>query len=820
MAAIDQYDTDIQTAADKYGVPAPILRNLLIQENGGKPLGTSSKGAQGIAQMMGPTAKMLGVNPNDPHQAIPGAARYLSQLHARFGNWDQTLAAYNAGPGNVHEAIQKGGQNWQQALPQPAQTLPYVHNITSGIAGYNPTAADAGLSYDPIAAAAAAQSAGQADAGGYDPVAAAASMQAAQAAPKGMTRAQIEAGAAKLTAQEYQSMDFPSRVFVNAGSAMTNTARGVGGLLADAGAAMHIPGAAEWRQHLLESQAESDRAMAPATWHDPATWVGNALPLAATAPLGVAGAGARGLSALGVARGALGAAALSGLQEGSGGPTQSIPSELAQRGENALLALPFGAAGSALGGLVGRGVNALQGSGSRGAQLAQEAAQTGIGRVNSLLQPATVPEGYAPTAAEATGNAQLIKLQRAVQAQGSDALANRLAANQGALNQAWQKLRGTPQQVADAQKQLEENAAKWYGAARDSLNNPTGAVDGQALANAYDTVLGKYANDKTVQSVLSKYAEPSRGLPGIRNNPAPSSPFAAVGGAPSTGYPTDPNQLVQMRNSINADLDKQFTTDEAGTVARRAAPALMQLRSAIDQQLANASPAYAQANQLYAQAKAPINRMRLLQNVSNAIDPTGEGDVKTTTLRRALATVTGAANDAGYSLADDVDPASAQQLQDLYLTAARRDAVMRGAETGATSPATYNALQQTGMQGVQPGGSGALPFAARAAGWATGNPMVGEGAARTLGGISNLLTNPGSPARLAQQDALREAMTNYLLNNPQEAAGLLSQLASGPAGNALLTGGQAVQRGAMGVAPPMAYQYNPLAPQPSQQAAQ
>ncbi len=816
MAAVDQYDPEIEAASAQYHVPAPILRNLLIQENGGKPLGTSAAGAQGIAQMMGPTAKMLGVNPNDPQQAIPGAARYLSQLYGRFNNWDQAVAAYNAGPGNVHAAIQSAGPNWQQALPQPGQTIPYVRNITGSIPGYDPTQPDAGVGYDPIAAAEKAQAAPPRS-GGYDPIAAAEKAQGLPVAKAAMlTPAQEQKNYAAAVAKDYQSMDFPTRAFVNAGSQMEGLARGAGGLLADAGAALHIPGAAQWRQNLLEHQAESNQAMAPATWHDPATWVGNALPLAATAPLGAAEAGARGLGAL-AARGAIGGAVLGGLQEGSGGPNQSIPSELAQRGENALLSAPVGAVGGVLGGLVGRGLNALRGPATRAASMVGDAIQSGIGRVNSLVDPAAVPEGYAPTAAEATGNAQLIKLQRALQAQGSDALTNRMAANQGALNQAWQTLRGTPQQVAAAQQQLDANASQWYANARASLDNPVGTVDGQGLANTYDALLAKYGNDKTVQGVLGKYANASGTLPGMRANPAPWSPFSGVGGAQDTGYLTDPNQLVQIRNSINADLDKQFTTDEAGTVARRSAPALMQLRGAIDQQLAKVSPAYAQANTLYSQAKAPINRMRLLQSVSNTVDPTGMADVKTPVLRRALAAVTGTANDAGYSLADDVDPQSAQQLQDLYLTAARRDAVMRGAETGATSPATFNALQQTGMQGMPQTGSGALPFAARAAGWATGNPMVGEGAARTLGGISNLLTNPGSPAKLAQQDALREAMTNYLLNNPQAAPGLVAQLAGSPVTNAL---GQVVPRGLLGVAPAMAYPYNPLAPIQPQQAAQ
>src|SRR5690606_9997315 len=49
-------------------------------------------------QFMPATAAGFGIDPCDPAQAIDAAARYLSGLHARFGDWDVALAAYNWGP--------------------------------------------------------------------------------------------------------------------------------------------------------------------------------------------------------------------------------------------------------------------------------------------------------------------------------------------------------------------------------------------------------------------------------------------------------------------------------------------------------------------------------------------------------------------------------------------------------------------------------------------------------------------------------------------------------------------------------------------------
>jgi len=61
----------------------------------------SSAGAIGIAQFIPSTAASSAWNPTDPFASIDAAARYDRQLFDRFGSWDQVLAAYNWGPGNV-----------------------------------------------------------------------------------------------------------------------------------------------------------------------------------------------------------------------------------------------------------------------------------------------------------------------------------------------------------------------------------------------------------------------------------------------------------------------------------------------------------------------------------------------------------------------------------------------------------------------------------------------------------------------------------------------------------------------------------------------
>jgi hypothetical protein len=62
----------------------------------------SEDGARGIMQIVPITVVELGgIDPCDPAQAIPAAARYLLAQYDRFGTWELTLAAYHAGPDDV-----------------------------------------------------------------------------------------------------------------------------------------------------------------------------------------------------------------------------------------------------------------------------------------------------------------------------------------------------------------------------------------------------------------------------------------------------------------------------------------------------------------------------------------------------------------------------------------------------------------------------------------------------------------------------------------------------------------------------------------------
>jgi hypothetical protein len=112
-------------------------------DRGGRPL-TSSAGAIGIAQVMPKTApeaaRLAGLpfddnryrNDADYNRAL-GKAYYEKQL-ADFGDERLAAAAYNAGPGAVRRALQKGGPDgWINHVP--AETQNYVRSVFGGSRG-------------------------------------------------------------------------------------------------------------------------------------------------------------------------------------------------------------------------------------------------------------------------------------------------------------------------------------------------------------------------------------------------------------------------------------------------------------------------------------------------------------------------------------------------------------------------------------------------------------------------------------------------------------------------------------------------------------
>lgn len=100
-APVPQYLASIiNSASQKYGIDPNLIAAMAFRESAFNSNAVSSRGAQGIMQLMPRTAKALGVKDAfDPQESVFGGTKYLKSLLDRFnGNVDLALAAYNAGP--------------------------------------------------------------------------------------------------------------------------------------------------------------------------------------------------------------------------------------------------------------------------------------------------------------------------------------------------------------------------------------------------------------------------------------------------------------------------------------------------------------------------------------------------------------------------------------------------------------------------------------------------------------------------------------------------------------------------------------------------
>ncbi|WP_111892922.1 LysM peptidoglycan-binding domain-containing protein [Acinetobacter sp. MB5] len=146
--------------AERRGMPTE-LALLPVIESSYDPAATSSASAAGLWQFIPSTGRIYGLQQSGTYDArrdvvesTRAAYEFLGSLYNQFGSWELALAAYNAGPGRVQQAINRNQalglptDYWSLKLPQ--ETMNYVPRFLA-VAQIVKNPREYGVSLPPIA---------------------------------------------------------------------------------------------------------------------------------------------------------------------------------------------------------------------------------------------------------------------------------------------------------------------------------------------------------------------------------------------------------------------------------------------------------------------------------------------------------------------------------------------------------------------------------------------------------------------------------------------------------------------------------------------
>ena len=128
------YFNMMDVVLEAHGVPKE-LKYLAVIESGLRYNAISWAGAVGPWAFMPSAARQYGLSISrhnderlDYYKSTHAAARLLTDLYVRYGDWLLVIAAYNGGPGNVDKAIRKCGNTdfWRLQYYLPEESMNHV----------------------------------------------------------------------------------------------------------------------------------------------------------------------------------------------------------------------------------------------------------------------------------------------------------------------------------------------------------------------------------------------------------------------------------------------------------------------------------------------------------------------------------------------------------------------------------------------------------------------------------------------------------------------------------------------------------------------
>jgi hypothetical protein len=143
LSRLEYYRPTLEGILERERVPKSLVAVVLV-ESGAQPLALSLKRARGLWQLIPTTAREYGLTVTSNkdervqvEQSTHAAARYLSDLYQKFGDWPLALAGYNAGPEAVQRALQRGHATTFSQISAarllPEETRNYVSAVLSAI---------------------------------------------------------------------------------------------------------------------------------------------------------------------------------------------------------------------------------------------------------------------------------------------------------------------------------------------------------------------------------------------------------------------------------------------------------------------------------------------------------------------------------------------------------------------------------------------------------------------------------------------------------------------------------------------------------------
>jgi membrane-bound lytic murein transglycosylase D len=174
LQRLGRYRPMIDRVLTRHRLPRDLVF-LSMVESAFNPRAKSPAGATGLWQLMDQAAKIYGLSHTywvderrNPERSTEAAARFLKDLHARFGSWHLAMAAYNAGYGGVLQSIRRLNTNdyWELLRHEnglPWETALYVPKIiaTAIVAnnreafGFGDVVEEPTVTYDKVAVPAA-----------------------------------------------------------------------------------------------------------------------------------------------------------------------------------------------------------------------------------------------------------------------------------------------------------------------------------------------------------------------------------------------------------------------------------------------------------------------------------------------------------------------------------------------------------------------------------------------------------------------------------------------------------------------------------------